>query len=297
MEGGPLVETPGERPPLEPLEYVRRRLSRSRSSFDLVIRLLPGRQRIALSAFYAFCREVDDAVDEAPSPDIAARHLAAWRAEVAEACAGRPGHPALRILMPQAKAYGIEAAHLHSIVDGCQMDLGLVRHADFASLERYCLLVAGVVGEVAARVFGFEDAATLRYARRLGVALQLTNIVRDVGEDARRGRLYLPLEDLRRFDVGATEILEGEFRGDRAERFRSLMRFEARRAHDIYDDALALLPRTDRRRQWPGLAMAGVYRTLLRRIEAEGFPVLDRRCRLVPAHLAWIVCRILVLRR
>ena len=294
MEIASSVEARGEN---EPLDYVRDRLRRSRSSFDLVIRTLPRPRRVALSAFYAFCREVDDDVDEAPSPEVAARRLAVWRVEVAEACAGRPGHAALRILMPLAQGHGIEPGHLQAVIDGCQMDLGHVRHADFASLERYCQLVAGTVGEVAARIFGFEDPATLGYARRLGLALQLTNIVRDVGEDARRGRIYLPLEDLRRFGVDVADLLERGRHGHGEKRFRALMLFEARRAHQVYDEALALLPRADRFRQRPGLAMAGVYRALLRSIEAQGFPVLDRRCSLARWRAAWIACRILLLTR
>ena len=279
---------------LAPLEYVRRRLHRSRSSFDLVIRALPASQRVAISAFYAFCREVDDAVDDAPSPLVAASRLDAWRAEVVQACTGRPTHPILRVLMPLARHYAIGPSHLHAIIDGCQMDLGRVRHADFASLERYCALVAGVVGEVAARIFGFEDAATLRYARRLALALQLTNILRDVGEDALRGRIYLPLEDLRRFEVDESALLARET-GIGDERFLALMRFETRRTHEIYDDAMAILPAADFHRQRPGIAMAGIYRALLRRIEAQGFPVLRRRCTLPTWHKAWIVLKVLVL--
>jgi len=289
MEAESLDETTGG---MEPLAYVRGRLARSRSSFDLVIRALPGRQRDALSAFYAFCREVDDAVDEAPSPVVAASRLAAWRAEVVHACAGRPRHPILQALMPLAHDYAIGPDHLHAIIDGCEMDLGSVRHADFASLERYCSLVAGVVGEVAARIFGYEEAATLRYARRLGLALQLTNILRDVGEDALRGRIYLPLEDLRRFDVDESALLARELPGGREGRFQALMRFEARRAHEIYEDATAILPASDFRRQRPGIAMAGIYRALLRRIEAQGFPVLHRRCTLATWQKAWIVLRV-----
>jgi phytoene synthase len=193
--------------------------------------------------------------------------------------------------MPLAADYGIEAAHLLSVIEGCEIDLQQSRFLDFKALERYCHLVAGVVGEVASNVFGRSEARTLQYAHRLGLAMQLTNIIRDVGDDARRGRIYLPISDMQRFEVKAAEILKRDAPWGYSERFDALMRFQAERAHAVYDEALALLPAADRKTQKPGLMMANIYRTLLREIEADGFRVLHQRTSLTPLRKLWIALR------
>jgi phytoene synthase len=177
------------------------------------------------------------------------------------------------------------------VIEGCQTDLDQTRFLDFAGLERYCFLVAGVVGEVAANIFGRTEATTLDYAHRLGLAMQLTNIIRDVGDDARRGRVYLPVSELQQFDVKAHEILKRETPWGYSDRFVALMRFQAERAHRLYDEAFALLPEVDRVAQKPGLMMAQIYRTLLREIEADGFQVLHQRTSLTPLRKLWIAVR------
>ncbi|MEO8836692.1 MAG: presqualene diphosphate synthase HpnD, partial [Caldimonas sp.] len=244
-------------------------------------------RRAAITAFYAFCREVDDVADEVSDPGVAAVKLAWWRSEVAAAFAGKPSHPAMHALLPHAAAYGIEPTHLLAVIDGCQMDLDQSRYLDFAGLAKYCDLVAGVVGEVAANIFGRTLDATVGYAHRLGLAMQLTNIIRDVGDDARRGRIYLPMSELKQFDVKAAELLERRS----SERFVALMRFQAERAHRTYDEALALLGEADRRAQKPGLMMANIYRSLLREIEADDFAVLHQRISLTPLRKLWIAMR------
>ena len=249
---------------------------------------LPPPQRAAITAFYAFCREVDDVVDEVRDPGVAATKLAWWRQEVAQAFAGQPSHPVMQALMPHAPHYGISAEHLQAVIQGCQMDLDQTRYLDFAGLQRYCDLVAGMVGEVAARIFGHTQPATIDYAHRLGLALQLTNIIRDVGDDARMGRIYLPLSELQRFEVKTHEILKRESPWGYSERFTALMRFQAERAHQTYDAALALLPEADRAAQKSGLMMANIYRALLREIEADGFQVLHQRTSLTPLRKLWI---------
>ena len=186
------------------------------------------------------------------------------------------------------KQYAIEPKHLLAVIDGCEMDLQQTRYLDFAGLSRYCHLVAGVVGEVAANIFGRTEAATIAYAHQLGLAMQLTNIIRDVGDDARRGRIYLPLEELKQFDVKASELLERKSPWGYSERFARLMRFQAERAERNFDVALALLPPADRRAQRPGLAMAQIYRTLLREIAADDFQVLHQRVTLTPLRKVWI---------
>ena len=153
--------------------------------------------------------------------------------------------------------------------------------------------MAGIVGEVAAQIFGQTDPATTQYAHRLGQALQLTNILRDVGEDALRGRIYLPVNDLQQFDVKAHEVLKREY----SERFTALMRFQAKRAHGLYDEALALLPAADRRAQKPGLMMASIYRTLLREIEGDNFQVLHQRISLTPLRKFWLAWKMQALGR
>ena len=276
---------------MTPQQYVQKKAAGSGSSFYYAFLFLPPPRRAAITAFYAFCREVDDVVDETLDPSVAAAKLAWWRQEVMAAWAGAPTHPVLKALMPLAADFGIEAAHLQAVIDGCRMDLDQTRYLDFPALQRYCHLVAGVVGEVAANIFGRTEARTVQYAHTLGLAMQLTNIIRDVGDDARRGRVYLPLSELQRFEVKAHEILKRESPWGYSERFTALMRFQAERAHATYDAALALLPEADRAAQKPGLMMANIYRTLLREIEAGGFQVLHQRTSLTPLRKLWIATR------
>ncbi len=278
---------------MTPAQYVQEKAAASGSSFYYAFLFLPAPRRAAITAFYAFCREVDDVVDDMVDPSVAATKLAWWKAEVAKAFAGQPSHPVMLALMPQASTYGIEQQHLQAIIDGCQMDLEQTRYLDYPNLQRYCHLVAGVVGEVAAKIFGQTQAQTTRYAHTLGQALQLTNIIRDVGEDALRGRIYLPVNELQQFDVKAHEILKQTY----SDRFTALMQFQAQRAHSLYDDALALLPADDRRAQKPGLMMASIYRTLLREIEAEQFQVLHQRIALTPLRKMWLAWKVQALGR
>lgn len=273
---------------MTPEQYVHDKTARSGSSFTTAFKFLTPPRRAAITAFYAFCREIDDVVDEVRDPGVAATKLAWWRTEVGQAYAGQPHHPVMQALMPHAPVYGIEAAHLLAVIEGCEMDLSQNRYLDYPGLQRYCHLVAGVVGEVAAKIFGQTDPATTAYAHALGQAMQLTNIIRDVGEDARRGRIYLPISDLQRFDVKAHELLQRDAPWGYSERFTALMQFEAQRAHALYEQALGLLPPQDRRAQRPGLMMAAIYRTLLREIEASEFQVLHQRISLTPLRKVWI---------
>jgi phytoene synthase len=273
---------------MNPAQYVQDKAAASGSSFYYAFLFLPAPRRAAITAFYAFCREVDDVVDEMVDPGVAATKLAWWQTEVAQTFSGRPSHPVMQALLPHTSAYGIEARHLLAVIEGCQMDLAQTRYLDYAALTRYCHLVAGVVGEVAARIFGQTDPATTRYAHTLGQALQLTNIIRDVGEDALRGRIYLPVSELQQFDVKAHEILKRSY----SDRFSALMRFQATRALALYDEALALLPAADLRAQKPGLMMASIYRTLLREIAADGFQVLHQRTQLTPVRKLWLAWKV-----
>ena len=276
---------------MSPQQYVQDKAATSGSSFYYAFLFLPAPRRAAITAFYAFCREVDDVVDEVSDPGVAATKLQWWRHEVAQAWAGRPSHPVTQALLPLAADYAIEASHLLAVIEGCETDLQQTRFLDYAALQRYCHLVAGVVGEVAANIFGRTEAATVAYAHQLGLAMQLTNIIRDVGDDARRGRIYLPMSELQRFDVKAAELLRREAPWGYSDRFQALMRFQAQRAHAAYDSALKLLPEADRQAQKPGLMMANIYRTLLREIESQGFQVLQQRTSLTPLRKLWIATR------
>ena len=273
---------------MNPEQYVQEKAAASGSRFYYAFLFLPKDRRAAITAFYAFCREVDDVVDEVHDPGVARTKLAWWAAEVGQSFSGQPHHPVMQALMPHAAQFGIEPRHLLAVIEGCRMDLDQTRYLDFAALQRYCQLVAGVVGEVSARIFGQSEQRTTEYAHRLGLALQLTNIIRDVGEDAMRGRIYLPVSELQQFEVKAHEILNRV----PSARFVALMKFQAERAHRAYSEALALLPAADRRAQKPGLMMASIYRTLLAEIERDDFPVLKERVALTPLRKLWLAWRV-----
>ena len=278
---------------MSPQDYVQQKAAASGSSFYYAFLFLPPERRAAITAFYAFCREVDDVVDEVADPGVAATKLAWWQKEVQQAFAGQATHPALQALMPHAARFGITAAQLLAVVEGCQMDLQQTRYLDWPGLQGYCHLVAGVVGEVSARIFGQTDDATTAYANKLGLAFQMTNIIRDVGEDAMRGRIYLPLDEQQRFGVRAQDLIQRSY----SDNFTALMKFQTDRAHALYDEALALLPAADRRTQKPGLMMASIYRTLLREIEASNFQVLHQRIALTPLRKLWLAWKMQALGR
>jgi len=273
---------------MNPEEYVQQKAAASGSSFYYAFLFLPRERRAAITAFYAFCREVDDVVDDMVDPQVAATKLAWWQGEVANAFAGRPSHPVMKALMPHVPVYGLEERQLQAVIQGCQMDLEQTRYLDFPALQRYCHLVAGVVGEVAARIFGQTTEETTAYAHKLGLAFQLTNIIRDVGEDAMRGRIYLPVNELQQFDVKAHEIISRIH----SDRFVALMRFQAGRARGLYAEALAMLPAADKQTQKPGLMMASIYRTLLDEIEHDDFQVLNQRVSLTPLRKFWLAWKV-----
>lgn len=272
---------------MTPDEYCQQQAAQSGSSFYYSFLFLPRERRRAITALYAFCREVDDVVDECSDPALARTKLAWWRTEIGGLYVGHPQHPVTQALAPHIEPFGIREALLNDILDGMEMDLAAVRFPDFAALRQYIHRVAGVVGLLAAGIFGYRNPQTLEYAERLGAAFQLTNIVRDVGEDARKGRLYIPADELARFGVHATDVLGLR----QTEAFADLMRFQIDRARQFYDDAIGLLPAEDRPAQRPGLMMAAIYRTLLEEIRRDGCRVLSHRTTLTPARKLWIAWR------
>ena len=192
---------------MTPDDYCQKKAAQSGSSFYYAFLFLPPERRRAITALYAFCREVDDAVDEPSEASVARVRLAWWRDEVARLYAGKPEHPVTRALQPFIERFDLSATRLGEIMDGMEMDLTQSRYLDYAGLQLYCHRVAGVVGLLAASIFGRTEAITLEYAEKLGLAFQLTNIIRDVGEDARNNRIYLPMDELKRFGVPASDIL------------------------------------------------------------------------------------------
>jgi phytoene synthase len=259
----------------------------SGSSFAAAFRFLSPPRRQALNALYAFCREVDDVVDDCREPAVARATLDWWRAEVAALDGGHPAHPVVQALAAARARYALPVEQLAEIIDGMRMDLDIARYADFAQLQLYCHRAAGVVGLLSAEIFGYEDRHTLKYAHALGLAFQLTNIIRDVGEDVRRGRIYLPQDELARFGVTEADILHGRH----TPAFRALMAFQAARAREHYARAFAHLPARDRKAQRAGLIMAAIYRDLLDQIEKDDFSVLDRRTVLTPPRKLWLALK------
>ncbi len=272
---------------MTPEQYCRDKTAASGSSFYYSFLLLPQPKRDAIMAFYAFCREVDDVVDECRDPTIARTKLDGWRGELDRLYAGAPGHPVSQALLPVIGPHNIDREQLEEIIDGMAMDLDQTRYPDFKSLRLYCHRVAGVVGEVAASIFGYQDHATLKYAARLGLAFQLTNILRDVGEDARRGRIYLPEDELAEHGVTPADLLQRQA----SPALRKLFEFQYRRARATYEEALALLPAADRRSQRPGLVMAAIYRALLEQIRQDDYPVLSRRVSLSNPRKLWLASK------
>jgi phytoene synthase len=273
---------------MTPDEYCQQKAASSGSSFYYSFLFLPPERRRAITAVYAYCREVDDVVDEVSDATAAEATLAWWRTEIAQLFDGHPTHPVTRALQPFIGGeLGISEQRLSAVLDGMQVDLRQNRFLDYSALQRYAHLVAGVVGEMSAGIFGHRDPQTLQYAARLGLALQLINILRDVGDDARRGRIYLPVDEMQRFAVKASDVLAARY----VEGFVPLMRYQAERARATYQEALALLPAVDRKAQRPGLMMGAIYSALLAEIEHENFQVLHQRIALTPLRKLWLAWR------
>jgi phytoene synthase len=269
---------------MTPHQYCQNRAAVSGSSFYYSFLFLDPARRQAITALYAFCREVDDVVDECHDPALAYTKLDWWRQEIDRVFDETPTHPVGLALQEICGPFGLARERLLEVIDGMSMDLHGRRYADFPALQDYCYHVASVVGLLSASIFGASDPRTFEYAHDLGIAFQLTNIIRDVGEDARRGRIYLPIDEMQRFGVPEADI----FAARTSDNFRSLMAFQAERAEAFYDQAFAKLPAADRKNQRPGLVMAAIYRALLHEIVQSGFPVLEARTSLTPLRKIWL---------
>ena len=272
---------------MTPDQYCQNKTKQSGSSFYYSFIFLSHERRRAITALYAFCREVDDVVDECSNKEVARTTLAWWRGQVTDIYSGTPQHPVAIALVPLVKQFNLPQEHLLEIIDGMEMDLNQHQYADFKSLQLYCYRVASVVGLLAAEIFGYTDRKTLKYAHDLGIAFQLTNIIRDVGEDARRGRIYLPLDEMAQFGVHTNEILDAR----ETEAFHKLMEFQIDRAQGFYDQALAELPAADRKAQRTGLIMAAIYRATLEEVVFTGCHVLKQRVSLPPLRKLWLALK------
>jgi phytoene synthase len=269
---------------MTPDEYCRHKAAKSGSSFYYSFMFLPPQKRLAIIALYAFCREVDDAVDEIADPDVAAHTLAWWRQEIDQTFNGTPSHPVGKALQTALAHFELHPEYFHEIIDGMEMDLQQQSYPAFKHLALYCHRVASVVGLLAAEIFGYQNRQTLKYAEKLGLAFQLTNIIRDVREDAERGRIYLPQEDLQRFNVSRDDILNLR----QTPALSALLQFEAQRARDLYQEAKNLLPQEDRFNQRTGLIMSAIYEATLDELEHEGFQVMQHRLSLTPLRKLWL---------
>ena len=272
---------------MTPDQYCQEKTAASGSSFYYSFMFLPPDKRRAITALYAFCREVDDVVDECSDENVARTTLAWWRSEIAAVYQGTPQHPVAQALVPVVKQFNLAQEHLQEIIDGMEMDLTQHTYADFKSLQLYCYRDASVVGLLAAEIFGYTDRKTLKYAHDLGLAFQLTNIIRDVGEDARRGRIYLPLNELAQFGVHTRDILDAK----ETEGFQQLMQFQIERAQRYYQQAFEQLPAADRKSQRTGLIMAAIYRATLDEVAASGCHVLRERISLTPLRKLWLAVK------
>ncbi|WP_019627004.1 presqualene diphosphate synthase HpnD [Thioalkalivibrio sp. ALJT] len=272
---------------MSPDEYCEERAAQSGSSFYYAFRFLEPDRRRAITALYAFCREVDDIVDEVSEESVARTKLQWWREEIERLFAGEPRHPISKALQPHIATFDLGREYFDEIIDGMQMDLDYDSYPDFTTLSLYCYRAASVVGVLSAQIFGYSDRRTLKYAHDLGMALQLTNILRDVHEDAMRGRVYIPLDELNKHGVKPEEFQINVT----DDRHQALFAEQAERALRYYQRAEEHLPDADRYPQRPGLIMAAIYRTLLDEIARDGYRVLEHRVRLTPIRKLWIAWR------
>tara|TARA_R110002050_G_scaffold268113_1_gene410061 strand:+ start:115302 stop:116162 length:861 start_codon:yes stop_codon:yes gene_type:complete len=272
---------------MTPDQYCQDKAAKSGSSFYYSFRFLPTLQRQAIIALYAFCREVDDTVDEIADTDIARAKLAWWREEVQRTFQGIATHPVGLALQTALQNFDLQEEYFMEIIDGMAMDLDQLTYPEFKHLALYCHRAASVVGLLSVEIFGYQDRKTLKYAENLGMALQLTNIIRDVREDAERGRIYLPQDELQQFNVNPDDLLALKSSPE----LTTLLKFQAARAKQYYQQALQLLPDSDRYTQRTGLIMAAIYEATLDEIEKDNFQVMQHHISLTPIRKLWLAWR------
>jgi phytoene synthase len=269
---------------MTPQEYCQDKAAQSGSSFYYSFLSLPDDKRNAIIAVYAFCREVDDIVDSTADPQIKYTKLQWWQEEINNLFNATPQHPISRALQPVVSSFNLPQEYFQEVLDGMLMDLEQTRYATFKELRLYCYRVASVVGLMSAEIFGYRDRQTLKYATDLGMAFQLTNIIRDVYDDISKNRIYIPMDELEKFGV-SEQNLRNQIED---KKFLALMAYQAERAKTYYAKAFEQLPESDRFSQRTGIIMAEIYRTLLNEIIHDGFQVLTKRTSLPPLRKLWI---------
>jgi len=271
---------------MTPDEYCKEKTAESHSSFYYSFKFLPELKQRTITALYAFCREVDDVVDECNDETIARSKLIWWRQEIANLYANKPQHPVTQALQPLIKHFDLSEEYFLEIIDGMEMDLNYSTYNSFKDLSLYCYRAASAVGILSVEIFGYNNRMTLKYAHDLGMAFQLTNILRDVREDAQRGRVYIPVDELKKFGVNIEDLN----RPVTSDAVKALFKYQADRAREFYQKAYNNLPEEDRFNQRTGLIMAEIYSSILDEIELDGFRVLEHKIKLTPLRklcLAW----------
>ncbi len=265
-------------------EYCQEKTQQSSSSFYYSFLFLETPQRQAMNALYAYCREVDDVVDSCSDPNVAANKLAWWREEIFHLFHGTPNHPVTLALKKTIKIYPLQEKHLLELISGMEMDLQKQRYRSFNDLSLYCYRVASVVGLLTIEILGYKKADTIKYAHNLGMALQLINILRDVKEDAQRGRIYIPQDEMIQFGVNEDML----FSHENTPQTLALFDFQAKRAEQYYQKAFEYLPQSDRYAQKTGIIMAEIYFSLLKKIRSQHYPILQTQVSLFQLKKLWI---------
>ena len=269
---------------MTPDQYCQDKTAKSGSSFYYSFLFLSVKQRQAITALYAFCREVDDIVDNAHEIDVARTKLDWWRQEIQRTYQGTATHPIGKALYIAITHYDLQQEYFVEIIDGMAMDLDQFSYSEFKQLALYCHRVAVAVALLSVEIFGYENRTTLKYAENIGMALQLTNIIRDIREDAERGRLYLPLDEMTRFNVKTDDLLSLKSSPELIE----LLKYQSHRAKQYFHQAMTLLPDDDRYNQRASLIMANIYQATLSEIEEDDFQVMQYRVSLTPLRKFWI---------
>lgn len=268
-------------------EYCRNKVAQSGSSFYYSFRFLSPEKQTAIYALYAFCREVDDIVDNCSEPQIAVQKLTWWKTELDRIYQGNPEHPVGKALSSILNSYPLPKVLFEEILQGMFMDLDYQGYQTFADLEVYCHCVASTVGLLSIIIFGVNTDATRQFAKKLGIAFQLVNIIRDVGEDAKNNRIYIPEEDLAKFSLTPQDILQKKYTAN----FIALMQFQALRAKQYYQEAMNALNSEHKIHLRSALIMAEIYFTLLKEIDKTQFKVLHQRISLTPIRKLWIALK------
>lgn len=274
---------------MDPDTYCRQHAAPRGSSLHYALLHLPGDRQRAATALYAFCREVDAVASQCNDPGVARSKLQWWHGEIEHLFDANPQHPVTQALQPAIDHFTLPREYFHEIVDAAEQDLEQVLYPTFRELSLYCHGIAGHLGMMCAEIYGYTDHHTPRFGHDLAIALRLTEILRNVRQDVLRGKLYLPQEDLERFDLRMSDLTHPQT----SDRLCELFRFQARRLAEMYRKAFALLPDQDRSRQRPHIVLTRIYQALLAEIEDDGFRLLEHRIELTPLRKLWITWRTL----